>query len=133
MGLIAGADLVPVRPQRGPYTGRVREGRAGQRQDPLLSSHFQDARYFCCSFVSKSICIPMPGEFEARDFVSITGGNRIDLLLQLPVILHQVLALERLVREAHVQLTLEGMALCRRQVDETSLARECRPDCRSSA
>jgi len=52
--------------------------------------------------------------------------DRIDFLLQLLVILHQVLSTERLVGEAHVH-DAGRMALGRRQVHESSLAEQTDP------
>ena len=69
---------------------------------------------------------PHPREFEPRDFFVDHRRDRIDLLLQLLVILHQVFRTERLVGEAHVH-DAGRMALGRRQVHESALAEQADP------
>ena len=76
----------------------------------LLSLHFPAGEVFDLLLRQRIDLHPHAGEFEVRDFLVDHRRDRIDLLLQLLVILHQVLSPERLVRDAHVH-DAGGMAL----------------------
>ena len=90
MGLIAGGADLGARP---PAAGSLHRagcegGRAGQRQDPRLGPHFPGCEILHLLLRQRINLHPHAGEFEPGDFFVDHRRYRVDLLLQLLVVLH---------------------------------------------